>query len=98
MLVAGRAGAVAVRVDGVHLRPMAPGFHDEGPQVDIGAENVRAPRQDQLRMPKLLRLRSVTHAQRLRQACGAGRRANGAVEPRGAQPVKETAIRSDEKS
>ncbi len=55
-----------LRVDGVELRAVAPRFHDERPQVDVGAENVRAPGDDQLRVAELLRLGAVAHAERLR--------------------------------
>jgi hypothetical protein len=64
MLVGGRAGAVAVRIDGVELRAVAPRFHDERPQVDVGAENVGAPGDDQLGVAELLGLGAVADAQR----------------------------------
>ena len=67
-----RAGAVAVRIDGVELRAVAPRLHDERPQVHVGAENVGAPGQDQLRVAELLGLGAVAHAQRLGQARHAG--------------------------
>ena len=81
-----------LRVDGVELRAVAPRLHDERPQVDVGAENVRAPGEDQLRVAELLGLGAVAHAQRLRQSRAAGRRADGAVEARRAQAVEEAPV------
>ena len=92
VLVAGRAGAIAVRVDGVELRAVAPRFHDERPEVDVGAEDVRAPGEDQLGVAELLGLGAVAHAERLRQSHAAGRGTDGAVEPRGAEAVEEAAV------
>ena len=91
-LSASRAGAVAVRVDGVELRAVAPRFHDERPQVHVGAEDVGAPGEDQLRVAELLGLGAVADAQRLGQAGAAGGGADGAVEPRRAQAVEEAAV------
>ena len=48
------------------LAPLRRASIDERPQVDVGAENVRAPGEDQLGVAELLGLGAVAHAQRLR--------------------------------
>ena len=92
MFVGSRAGAIAPRVNGIELGAVPPRFHNEGPQMYVGAENVGAPGEDQPRMAELLRLGSVTHSQRLGHSRGSGSRTDSAVEARGAQAVKEPAI------
>ena len=61
---ASAAVRVLTRIDRVELRAVAPRFHDEGPQVHVGAENVRAPGDDQLRVAELLGLGAVAEAER----------------------------------
>src|SRR6202011_5143197 len=89
MLVGRGAGAVAVRVDGVELGAIASRFHDEGPEMHVGAEDVRAPGENQLRVAELLGLGAVAEAQRCHETRGARTRADGAVEPRCTEPVKK---------
>ena len=74
------------------LAPVAPRLHDERPQVHVGAENVGAPGQNQPRVAELLRLGAVAQAQRFGEPRLAGRRADGAVQARSAQAMKEAAI------
>src|SRR5260370_12540354 len=69
-----------------------PRYQDEGPEGDVGAENVRAPGEDQPGVAELLRFGAVAHAECLRQTDTAGRRADGAVEPRGAKAGEGAAI------
>ena len=86
VVVGGRAGAVAVRIDGVELRAVAARFHDERPEMDVGAEDVGAPGQDQPGVAELLGLGAVAHAERLRSGrrrrrpsrwCGPGAKRRG---------------------
>ena len=63
VLVGELAGAVAMRIDGVELCAVAPRFHDERPQMDVGAENIRAPGEDQLGVAELLGLGAVAEAE-----------------------------------
>ncbi len=92
VLVRGGSGAVAVRIDDVELRAVAPRFDDERPEMDVRAEDVRAPGDDQLRVAELLGLGAVADAERLGHAGHAGGGADGAVEPRCAQAMEEAAI------
>ncbi len=60
--------------------------------MHVGGENAGAPGDDQLGVAELFRLGAVAEAERLHETRAAGRRADGAVEPRCAQPMEETAI------
>ena len=44
------------RVDNKELCSLSPRLHDEGPKVDVGVQNVRAPGNNQTRVSKLFRL------------------------------------------
>ncbi len=92
VVVGGRAGAVAVRIDDVKLRAVAPRLDDERPQVHVGAEDVGAPGDDQLGVAELLGLGAVAEAERSGHAGHAGGGADGAVEPRSAQAMEEAAV------
>ena len=60
------AGAILVRIDGIEPCPVAPGFDDEGPEMDVGAEDIGSPGDDQFRVPELFGLDAVADAQRIR--------------------------------
>ncbi len=95
-LSAAAAGAVTVRIDDVEFGAVAPRFHDERPQVDVGSENIRAPGDDELGVPELLRLGAVADAERFGHAGHAGGGADGAVEPRRAQAMEKAAVHAAE--
>ncbi len=92
MLVGEPSGAAFNRIDGDEARPVAAGFDDEGPEMNVGAVDVRAPGQDELRFCELLGLSAVADAQSSHQGGSSGGRADGAVETRCSQPVEEAAI------
>src|SRR5258708_16326124 len=52
-------------VNDVELRSVAPRFHDERPQMDVGSENIRAPREDELGITELFGFRAVAQPERL---------------------------------
>ena len=64
------AGAVLVRIDGVEPRAVAARFDDEGPEMDVGAEDVGAPGEDQFGVAELLGLDAVAEAEGVGQARG----------------------------
>ena len=86
------AGAILVRIDGVELGPVAPGFDDERPEMDVGTEDVGPPGDDEFRVAELFGLDAVANAQRVVHAGNAGGGTDGAVEPRCAETVKEAAV------
>ena len=86
------AGAVLEGVDGVKLRALASRFDDERPEVDVGAENVGAPRDDQLRVAELFGFRGVAVARRVIHSGHAGGGTDGAVETRSTHAMEESAI------
>ena len=90
--VGGASGAVGQRVDHIELRPAPPRLHNERPVVDVGAQDVRAPRDDQLRVDNLLGLAAVAEPGGRGEPGPARRRADGPVQLRRAQPVKEPAV------
>ena len=53
-----------MRIDGVELLAVAPCFDDERPQMHVGAEDIRAPGDDQLRVAELLGLGAVANTER----------------------------------
>ena len=59
------AGPVLMRIDRVEACAVAPGFHDEGPEMYVRAENIAAPGDDQFRVPELLGFHAVAHAERV---------------------------------
>jgi hypothetical protein len=59
------------------------------PEVQIAADGVAAPDQDQFRLGKKLHLHAHFAAQRVHQALGTGRSADRAVQQRRAQGVEE---------
>ena len=65
MLVGGTRRCGCARIDSIEFRAVAPRFHDERPQVHVGAEDVGAPGDDQLRMAELLGLGAVPEAERI---------------------------------
>ena len=92
MLVGELPRPVAMWIDDVKLRPIAARFHNKRPQVHIRTQNVRAPRQDQLRVAKLLGLGGEPVPERRRQRRAAGGRADRAVESRRAQPMEKAPV------
>ena len=74
------------------LGAVAAGFDDEGPQVNVGAVDVRAPGDDEFSSGGTVRARCRSARQRGDEAGAAGGGANGAVEARGAQAVEEAAV------
>ena len=63
-----------MRIDGIEFGSIAPRFDDEGPQVNIGTQNVRAPGQDQLRVAELFGFSAIAETGRVRQARATGGR------------------------
>src|SRR5258706_16297510 len=86
------SGAVEMRVDDVKLGPIAACFHDERPQVNIRAQNIGSPGEDQFGVAKLFRLGGVSVPQRSGKRRAAGGRADSAVESGSAQPMEEAPI------
>src|SRR5208337_191512 len=80
-------GARAVRIDDHQLRAFAPGFFDEGPEMNVVAVNIRAPGNDVARMRKLFRLGTKLDANHRFQAFFTGAGADAALQLRSAQPV-----------
>ena len=98
MLVGRRARAIAAGIDGVEPGAVAARLHDEGPQMHVGAEDVRAPGDDQLGVPELLGFGAVAKAQSVDQADAARRGTDGAVEPGCAQAMKEAPVHARSRS
>src|SRR5205823_1231386 len=88
------SGAIAPRIDGVELRALTARFHDKWPQVDVRAEDVRAPGDDQPRVPKLLRLGTVLESESLDETLPAGRGADSTVQLRRAEAVEKAPVHS----
>ena len=85
-------GAGAVRIDDHQLGAVAARFLDEGPEVDVVAVDVRAPGDDVARVRELLRLGAELGAVHRLDADFPGDGADGAVQLRGAQAMKEAAV------
>src|SRR5258708_593696 len=92
MLVGQFAGAVTMRVNRVEPRALAPRFDDEGPQVDIGAENIRAPGENEPGVAELLGLGAVLEAGGFDETDAASGRTDGTLEPRRAEAMEEAAV------
>jgi hypothetical protein len=67
-------------------------FFDEGPQVNVVAVDIRGPGDDVPGMAEVLRVGAELFSVDRHQGIAACGRADGAIEPRGAEPVKEAAI------
>src|SRR5271154_6651944 len=89
MFVGQFARAIAHWIDYVELRAIATRFHNERPKMNVGAQNVGAPGDDQLGMTELLGFSAIAEAERLDETCPTGCRTDGAVQPRSADPMKE---------
>ena len=92
MPVSGAGGAGAVWVDDHQPRAVAPCFFDEGPQVNVIAVDIRGPRDDVPGMAEMFRVGAQLFPVDRYQGIAARGRADRAIEPRGAEPVKEAAI------
>ena len=84
--------ARTVWIDDYKLRAFAASFFDEGPEMNVVAVNIRAPRDNVTRMRKLFGLGSELDADHRLQAFFAGSGADAALQLRGAQAMEETAI------
>ena len=82
----------AVGIDRDQLGAAALGLLRARPEVQVGDDRVGAPDQDQLRLVEALRVHAVAAAERRLDAGLAGRRAQRALELRGAQPVEEAPV------
>ncbi len=85
-------GARAVGVDRDQPRPVAPGFFNKRPQVNVVAVNVRAPGKNQLREAKILGRRAKFFAVHQVPRLPAGLGADRAVELARAQAMKEAPV------
>src|SRR5882724_8221188 len=85
-------GAVAMRIDYVEARAMAAGFHDEGPEMDVGGEDIGAPGDDEAGMGELFGLGAVAVTECLHKTGAAGTGADGAVQAGSAEAVEEAAV------
>ncbi len=86
------SGASANRIDGVELRAIAPGLHDEGPEMHAGGENVCTPGNNEFRMAELFGFGSVLEPQRMHEARAAGGGTDGSIETRSAQAMEKAAV------
>ena len=82
-------GFAAARVDADQARTVALGLLRQTPEVQVAADGVAAPDQDQLRFGEELHLHAELAAQGLHQCFTARRSADGALQVRGAEPVEE---------
>src|SRR5687767_13281079 len=80
------------RVDYVEFGSVAPGLDNEGPQVDVRSENVRSPGKNELRMPELFRLHTVTGSDTLVQSGRAGGGTDRPIQAGCAHTVEEPAV------
>ena len=80
------------RVNAYQLGAIALGLLRIAPEVQVAADGIAAPDQDELRLGKELHLHAHFAAQRLHQGFSPGRGADGAVELRCTQLVEETAV------
>jgi hypothetical protein len=92
MLVGQCGGARAVGIDHDQPRALAPRLFDERPQMHVGAVDIRAPRNHQPGVGKVLRPRAELHPIDRFKGNAAGLGADGAVELRRPQPMEEAAI------
>ena len=89
MLVAFVGGFRAARIDADQLGAIALGLLGQAPEVQIAADRVAAPDQDQPALGKVFDLHTHLAAQGVRQAFGAGRGADGAVKLAGAELLEK---------
>ena len=87
-----RGGAGAVGVDDHQPGAVAARFFDKGPQVNVIAVDIRGPGDDVPGMAEVFRVGAQLFPVDRYQGIAARGRADGAIEPRGAEPVKEAAI------
>ncbi len=86
----GRFGAAWV--DAHQARALALGFLRPAPEVQVAGNRVAAPDEDQPALGEELGLHAHLGAQRVDQPFDAGRRADGALQARGAQAVEEAVV------
>src|ERR1039457_1700005 len=92
MLVGELRRARPDRIDGVEAGAVAAGLHDERPQVDVRAVDVRGPRDDELRLRELLGLSTVAEADGSGQTGQSRGGADGTVQPRRAEAMEKPAV------
>ena len=68
-------------VDNYQAGALAARLFDKGPQMDIGAKNIGAPRNDQFRVTELLRLHAIAGAECIGQAHRPRGCANCSIKP-----------------
>jgi len=81
-------------IDDDEAGPVAAGLNDEGPEVDVGGEDVGAPGEDELAVGELFWLCAEAGVHGGHQGSAAGRGADGAVEAGGSEFVEEAAVHS----
>ena len=89
MFVAFLGGFGPARVDADQLRAAAPGLLGIAPEMQVAADRVAAPDDDEPRLGEKLDPHADLGAQRLRHAFAAGGGANSAVQQRRAEPVEK---------
>ena len=92
MPVGDLGSAGSVWIDHHEFGAIAACFLDEGPQVNVIAMDIRGPGNDVTGMAEVFRVRAELLSIDRHQGIAAGSCADGAIEPRGAQPMKEPAI------
>ena len=92
MAVGRTPGSILDRIDHHQACPTPARFHDERPEMNVGAEDVCAPGDDELRVRELLGLGAQLGALTEHKRRAARSRTNGAIEPRRAEPVEEAAV------
>src|SRR6202035_468965 len=92
MPVGDLGSAGSVWIDDHESCALAACFLDEGPKVNVIAVNIRSPGNDVLRMAEVFWVCAQLFPIDRHQGIAAGSCADGAIEPRCAQPVKEPAI------
>ncbi len=90
-------GARAEGVDGHEGRPAAPRLLDEGPEVDVGAHDVRAPGHDEARVHHRLRIEAHGLAQRGLEPLEPRAGADRPIQAAGPQRVEEAAVHAAER-
>ena len=85
-------GFALAGVDAHQLGAIALGLLGVAPEVQVAANRIAAPDEDELGFGKELHLHAHLATQRLHQRFAAGGRADGAVQQRGAQVVEEAAV------
>jgi len=92
MLVGERCSPRLVWVDDDQPCTVPTGLFNEGPEVNIVAVNVRAPRDDEAGICEVFRRSAKANTVDAGQRRSTSRSADGAVELRSSQPMKKTAV------